>query len=363
MILHLLHVMLGIGLMLVVVIGMHELGHAALAYWFGVKIARISIGFGRPLCRWKDKRGIEWVWAIWPIGGYVKLLNTRIDPQAAMGNLGQCFDKKSVFVRCCILLAGAASNFFVAGILFTGVFMLGFPIVPSVIQEITPNSTAALAGLRARDTIIQMDGHAVTSWQEVNRLLIRDVGKPRVSLIVQRERHKRSHQLWIGLTKTSFNPKAQSLLTALGIQPQHSPHSSSFHAAENIWFAMRDGVSQVVTWIYLYGITLGHIVSGDLPLNLLIGPLGLLWVTAHSLSQSLVIVLSLFGLLSVAVGVVNLLPIPGLDGGSIVYCIIEKWRGKPLSLAIEILLYQLAQIWLGLFMLKLIMNDILFMLQ
>lgn len=359
MVLHLLHVMLGIVLMLVVVIGMHELGHAALAYWFGVKIARISIGFGKPLCRWKDKRGIEWVWAVWPIGGYVKLLSTRIDPQAAIGNLDQCFDKKPVFVRCCILLAGAASNFIVAGLLFTGVFMLGYPIAPSVIQDITPNSTAALAGLRAGDTIIQMDGHAVTSWQEVNMLLIRNVGKPRVSLIVKSSHQKKTRQLWIGMTTTSFNPKAQSLLAALGILPKLSPHGASFHAAENIGCAIRNGVSQVVTWIYLYGITLGHIVSGDLPLNLLIGPLGLLWVTAHSLSQGLVIVLSLFGLLSVAVGVVNLLPIPGLDGGSIVYCIIEKWRGKPLSLAMEILLYQLAQIWLGLLMLKLIMNDIL----
>lgn len=356
---HLFYAALGIVLMLVVVIGMHELGHAVVARWFGVKISHISIGFGKPIWRWQDKRGIDWVWSLWPLGGYVKLLNTRIDRDLTKADWDECFDKKPIFVRCCILVAGVFTNFIVAGILFSAVFMLGYSVVPPIIQQITPNSTAAAAGLQVGDTIIQIDGHKVNSWQELNMWLIRDVGEPQISLIVKRARQHTTQQLSMGMARAAFNPNARSLLSALGIIPNQLGKGAFFHSGENIGYAIRHGFYQVIIWIYLYSVTLWHIVAGSLPLNLLIGPLGLLWVTAYSMSQGVVVILSLFGLLSVAVGVVNLLPFPGLDGCAMVYCALEKLRKKPISLAVEILLFRVTQIWFLVFLVKLIVNDLL----
>ena len=101
--------LLAIVLSLLIVVGLHEAGHAYAARIFNVNVTRISIGFGKPLFRWQGKNGCEWVWSLWPLGGYVRLLNTRIQP-VSKKEITRCFDKKSVGARCLILLAGPAVN-------------------------------------------------------------------------------------------------------------------------------------------------------------------------------------------------------------------------------------------------------------
>ncbi|WP_332248018.1 site-2 protease family protein [Legionella tunisiensis] len=172
-----------IALTLVLVVGIHEAGHAIVAKWFAVRIQRISIGFGKPLLSWRGKSGCEWVWSIWPLGGYVQLLNSRIQP-VPKKDFNDCFDKKPVWVRCIILLAGAGANLLTAWLMLTIMFTLGYQQNAPVIQKIVPESIAAKAGFKAGDQITSIAAKKTPSWQDVGMRLIMVLGKAEVMVDV-----------------------------------------------------------------------------------------------------------------------------------------------------------------------------------
>lgn len=343
--------LLAIVLTMALVVGLHELGHAFAARIFSVKIERISIGFGKPLLSWKSKSGCEWVWATWPLGGYVQLLNTRIKPVADK-ELSYCFDKKPISMRCFILLAGAAANFLTALFALTLMFMLGYPQQIALIKTITPASIAANAGLVSNERIIAVAGQQTKSWQEVGMRLIMNLGKEQVSLVAS-NLSRVLQQRNLNLSQVNLNQ--QSLLTTLGIEPQNK---RELVAGESFFIALKSAFTKTMQLLTFFIVMLKQLITGKIPFSLLLGPLGLLSITVNSFSQGFALFIYFVASLSLAVGLVNLLPIPGLDGGSIVYALLEKIRGKPVSIAWEVLLHRLALIAAMLFLAQLLANDL-----
>jgi regulator of sigma E protease len=343
-------------LTLILVVGLHEAGHALAAWLCGVGIERISIGFGKPLICWKDRRGIEWVWAIWPLGGYVRLLNTRIHP-VDPSDYSRCFDKKSASIRCFILISGVLTNVLVAWFALTLFFMLGFQQREPVVLAPAPQSLVAKAGLKAQDRIVAVDGQATPSWQEVGRSLITHFGQKEVTLSVIGSDHQ-TRNLSLDLSGHVVT-RGRALFSWLGIEPDRSVETIQVINGVSLGVAIQQATQQWVSLLVFLLIVVKKVVTGVIPFALLLGPIGFISLSIHSLTQGLSVFLFYIANLSLAVGLVNVLPIPGLDGASIVYTLIEKIRGKPMSVAFEVLLYQLAMILFYVLLVQLALNDLL----
>jgi regulator of sigma E protease len=346
---------LAIILTLILVVGIHEAGHAIAAYFFNVKIEKIVIGFGKPLFQWHSKYGWDWVWAMWPLGGYVQLQNSRISPVGSSQE-SQSFDKKKIRVRLIILLAGAFANLVAAWLAFVLAFYIGINFKLPQIAAVQPKSAAALAGVGPGDQFIAIEGKPSPSWRDVAMNLLIFWGNKQVKISMETPRHQLK-EYTLDLSQIKFTPKEFSLLTNLGITPNKQAPSSLQQAASFL-----EAVSQAnhMIWelIYFFIIILKHIVTGLIPFSVLLGPIGLFSASIASFTQGLVIFLYFIASFSLAVVVVNLVPIPGLDGGSIFFLLIEKIRGKPISVAMEVLLYRLIFILFALILVQLLMNDL-----
>lgn len=348
--------LVAIVLTLVLVVGIHEVGHALAAKLFSVKIQQISIGFGKPLFKWKGKSGCEWIWAIWPLGGYVQLLNSRIQPVAEK-DFASCFDKQSVWVRCIILVSGALANLLIAWLALTFMFILGYQQNPPIIQTVIPQSIAAEAGLRAGDRFVEIAGQKTNSWQEVGMRLIMILGQNHVATLVV-DVEGNLHQTSLNLSQWRYKKQRISLLNQLGIESAslnlHKQQVKGLPFLQAIYRAIDKSLQLLSFFIVM----LKQLITGIIPFSMLLGPVGLLTASVGSFSQGLAVFLYFIASLSLAVGLVNLFPIPGLDGGSIVYVMIEKIRGKPVSVAMEVLLHRLAVIVFCLLLVQLLMNDL-----
>ncbi|STX29470.1 membrane associated zinc metalloprotease [Legionella beliardensis] len=348
-------VLLAIILTLVLVVGLHEAGHALAAKLFGVKIQRISIGFGKPIFSWKDRQGQEWVWATWPLGGYVKLLNSRIQ-EVNPKDYSHCFDKRPAWQRIVILLAGGLANFLVALLALTIFYMAGYQRVIPVIKEVMPNSIAAQAGLQPQDRFLSIANWPTNSWQEVGNVLIVNLGKQDVAATVA-DAKQSVKQVRLNLSG-KFNKQAKGLAGFLGITLEKSAQYKEHVAPQSLITAIQHAVNTSWRMLVFLILTLKQVLIGAVSFSLLLGPIGLISVSAGSLNQGFITFLYFIANFSLAVGLVNLFPIPGLDGGSIVLTLLEKIRGRPISVALEILMYRLAFIVFCVFLVQLIVNDL-----
>ena len=343
-------------LSLLLVVGLHEAGHAVMARLFKVKIKKISIGFGRSLFSWQGKSGSEWVWAMWPLGGYVQLLNSRIEP-VPLSQDKFCFDKKSVWARGVILLAGAFANISIAWIALVLMYTLGYQQTSPVIETVVTPSVVASAGLAAGDRMVSIDGETVASWRAVGMRLIMTMGKSKVDVGVENETGVARH-LTLDLSQWRYNRKNMSLLSAIGINPDLSPTNTHDVTPLPLLTACYHSILQLIDLVGFFCIMLKQLFTGVIPFAALLGPLGLFSTMIDSFHQGLAMFLYFIANLSLAVAFINLFPIPGLDGGSIVYALVEKIRGKPVSVGMEVLLHRLVFIAFCLILVQLLLNDV-----
>jgi regulator of sigma E protease len=343
-------------LSLLLVVGIHEAGHAFAAYLFKIKIKKISIGFGKPLFSWQGRRGCQWVWARWPLGGYVQLLNSRIEP-VSLAESTYSFDKKPVWARCIVLLAGAFANMLTAWLALVFMFMLGYQQTVPVIEKITPSSIAFTAGLLEGERISSIAGQPVASWREVGMQLIMALGHDGVDVVVENVSGV-THQVQLNLAKWHYGPGKNSLLLSIGISPDASEKNIQQVMGLSWWSACQHAFLHIAGIFYFFLVMLKQLLMGVIPFSLLLGPLGLFSVMVSSFLQGLTVFLYFIASLSLSVALVNLLPVPGLDGGLIVYAIIEKIRGKPVSVGFEILLHRLVFIAFCLILVQLLLNDV-----
>lgn len=310
-----------------ILVFVHEMGHYLAARWRGVHVEAFSIGFGQSLARWTDRRGTVWKIAWIPLGGYVKLhgqerpQDATAEERAAWQN-GRTFHEKSVWSRMIVIAAGPVANFVLAAVLFIGLFMVvGKPIAEPVIGKILPNTAAASANLKPGDIIQSVGGVPVKTFFDIQHQVAPNPGKQVPITIL------RGHELIMLRLTIGSAPNAQGgTHGVLGIM-EGAPHYQRLGPIE----AVGQGLGE--TWTVgrqtLAG--LWQIVAHRTGLNELGGPLRIASLSGQVAALGIASLVSFIAILSVNLGLINLFPIPVLDGGHLLFYVAEVIRGRPIS--------------------------------
>jgi regulator of sigma E protease len=327
-------------IVLTIVVFFHELGHFLVARFFGVKIEAFSIGFGPELIGWEDRHETRWRISAIPLGGYVKFFGdetiaskpdaSKKLEQYSKATRKQMFQFKPVGQRALIVLAGPLANFVLAVFIFSSLFMtVGKAIIEPRIGEIVAGSPAQSAGFQAHDLILSIDGQAIRSFSEVQRLVAMSGGSP-MKIKVQRgpnllelnvaprldtvnEKIGGAQKVWlIGLRSESAGGHVR--------YERYDPLTSLVMAVKETWFFMDR------TLAFFHDLFTGHAHLRDLG-----GPIRIAQVSGDAAEAGPLALITLTALLSVSIGVLNLFPIPMLDGGHLMFYAIEAVRKRPLS--------------------------------
>ena len=334
----------------------HELGHALAAKWLGVKIQRISFGLGRPILTYQSKNNIEYAWSLWPIGGYVKLLNTRIH-DVPKPQHQYCFDKQPCWKKVIILLAGALMNFLLAILAFQIHFMLGYQELKPVVSTVSENSVAYSAGIRGGDTVLSVAGYQTHSWQDVGIQFIQRLNQKKVTVVVA-NKSGQEKTINLNLLKWQFQSNDSTLFNGLGIQPDIEQFNIETIKGLHFFSALKAALIHFLQLsVFLFSF-LKLLLTGYVPFAILLGPVGAISELIISFYHGLSAFCFFIGYFSMAVGWLNLIPFPSLDGCAIVYAVVEKIRKKPISIALEVLLQRLSIIILVVFFIQLLLNDL-----
>ncbi|CAK9884017.1 MAG: Regulator of sigma-E protease RseP [Candidatus Erwinia impunctatus] len=429
-----------------ILITVHEFGHFWIARRCGVKVERFSIGFGKALWRRRDKQGTEFVIALIPLGGYVRMLDEHVSevPKALRQH---AFNNKTVWQRASIVAAGPIANFLFAIVAYWMVFLIGVPGVKSVICQVTPGSPAAEAQILPGMELKAIDGIETPDWESARMQLIAKIGDQRTTLTLKAPDNTVAFDTEVNLDNWHFEPDRQDPVVALGIHPvgarivtvlaRVQPGSAAEQAGlqandrivkadnrplddwrdfvtlvrENPGKALsmdidRAGTSLTLTMtpslkpgsktegfagveprieplpeqyqtVRQYGLfsafeeasvktwqlmkltvnMLGKLIVGEVKLNNLSGPIAIAQGAGTSAEYGLIYYLMFLALISVNLGIINLLPLPVLDGGHLLFLLIEKIKGAPVSERVQDFSYRIGSIVLVLLMGLALFND------
>ncbi|URQ61578.1 sigma E protease regulator RseP [Pantoea alhagi] len=426
-----------------VLITVHEFGHFWVARRCGIRVERFSVGFGKALWRRRDRLGTEYVIALIPLGGYVKMLDERVEsvpPELRH----QSFNNKTVLQRAAVIAAGPAANFLFAIFAYWLVFIHGVPGVRPVTGEILSGSVAAEAQISPGMELKAVDGIETPDWDAVRMALIGKIGDTDVTLTLSPFGSSQRVEKQVDLRNWHFEPDKQDPVVALGIAPRgpeietvlaevqaNSPASAAgLQAGDRIvkvdgrsladWRQFvnlvrespdkaialdverqgevvsltltpaakgSEGFAGVVprvlplpeeyktvrqygpfaaigeagekTW-QLMKLTvgmLGKLITGDVKLNNLSGPISIAQGAGMSAEYGIIYYLMFLALISVNLGIINLFPLPVLDGGHLLFLAIEKIKGKPVSERVQDFSYRIGSILLVLLMGLALFND------
>lgn len=336
-----LHYVLSFALVISVIVFIHEFGHFIVARWCGVKVEVFSIGFGRELAGFTDRRGTRWKLALWPIGGYVKMFG---DAGAASTPDGKnikrmtaaqkkvSFHHKPLWKKGLIVAAGPISNFLLAIIVFTYfIFTTGLASTKPVVGQIMPHTPAAAAGLKSGDVVLKVDARVMKNFNDIPDAIMTNLGTP-VTLTIERKGKQFEKTLtptWYEDKDALGNPVKRPLL---GIRSQQITYEDVglFPA---LWIATEKTYDMCASSLKV----LGQMITGKRSTEELKGPLGIAKLSGEvtqqgdTLGETARMILWFIALLSVNLGLVNLLPIPMLDGGHLAFYAIEGVRGRPMA--------------------------------
>ena len=319
---------------LTVLVFVHEMGHYLVARWCGVAVQTFSIGFGREICHWRDSRGTRWRIGWLPLGGYVTFFGDadaasvrsarESEPSPERGDL--YFEDKPLGVRTAVVSGGPIANFLLAVALLAGLFtVVGQPFTPPVIHEVIPDTAAAAAGFRAGDRVVEIDGQDIERFEEMQQLVLACPGRPLVVLVARGGRQLELNATPGVRTLTDRFGNAHEV-GFLGIQRsgvdfiRHDPLSA-------VWYAARQTYAfTVMTLRYV-----GQMIVGSRPPDDLRGPIGIVQMSGQAAQVGAASVVQFMAVLSISLGLINLFPIPVLDGGHLLFYAFEALRGKPLG--------------------------------
>ena len=323
-----------------VLVFVHELGHYLAARWNGVRVEVFSIGFGPEIFGWTDRHKTRWKISLFPLGGYVKMLsdlNPASQPdQALIQNMSEEDKKESLFhktvwQRIAVSAAGPLANYLFAILVFGTFYCFFGQRIPSDLPKVgavVPYSPADKMGLQKGDIILEASGEKVHSFQEL-RKLIQKGSEEEVVLKIQRENEER-----ILRSKTISSPDRPKEPFRLGVAPfyeqvQRPFWSAYFYAVKDVWTMSGAILSH-----------LGEMVSGKRSADGLTGPLGIAALLGETARKEVWDLIWLSAVLSVNLGLINLFPVPMLDGGHLLFYFIEAVRRKPVSEKIQEMCYR-----------------------
>jgi regulator of sigma E protease len=325
---------LGFLLVLGPLVLVHELGHYLVGRLFGVRVDAFSIGFGKELTGWTDRRGTRWKLSALPLGGYVQFagdMNAASMPDPKFEHLSAddhagLFQSKSLWQRALIVLAGPLTNLLVAVMIFAAFnFAYGKLVATPEIVEFTQQSAARDAGMRIGDRIVAVDGHAVKSFTEIPEHVLPFPGRT-VTIALEREGKHILIPVKIAeaIEKDKFGNEAR--IGRLGIGAG-KPDIVPVGAGE----AISLGVQQSVGMMRMMATGIGQIFTGERSVKELGGPVKIAKYSGEHLSLGWLSFVSFAALISINLAFINLLPIPALDGGHLAFYAAEAVRRKPLG--------------------------------
>ncbi len=303
----------------------HELGHFLACRWSGVAVEKFSIGFGPEILKWKGK-STEYVISIIPLGGFVKPKGESFS-ELKQGSLQKGdFLAAPKWKRLVILMAGVAMNYLFAFLLLVPVFQIGFPVLKSKIGGFVEGYPAQASGLRVGDEVTAVNGQPVSNWQEMT-LAIFDNEKPSLALSVKRGSE---------IVDVVIEPKQDSAqdvfgdkkqVSRIGVTPSNEYDPVSFPFLTSVQKAF----DATVTTTVLTHKAIWRLVTGRLSVKTLSGPIGIMAMAGAASEMGLVPLLQLTAMISISLAVINLLPIPALDGGHILFLLVGWVRGREVS--------------------------------
>ena len=310
----------------------HELGHYFAGRWFGVKAETFSIGFGREIFGWTDKRGTRWKVGWMPLGGYVKFkgdMNPASQPSPewlAMppAEREETFQAKKLWQRFIIVAAGPFTNFLFAILAFMAIFAtIGYPSSPAVVGSVLSDSPAAEAGLRPGDRIVSVNGTEVRTFADLqSRVALR----PEQRLVMEVARGGEEREIEIvpeaAVVSDRFGNEARVGRIGVG----GAVELSRLPVTQLPGAAIETTVDTVETMI----VALGQVITGQRSMEELGGPLRIAEYSGQQASLGILPFLWFMTVISINLGFINLLPIPLLDGGHLLFYLVEGVRRKPL---------------------------------
>lgn len=329
---------------LTIVVFVHELGHFLVARWCSVKVDAFSIGFGKEIWGFYDSHGTRWRLAWIPLGGYVKFMDDdnaasapsrgavdRMTPEQRAGS----FHAKPVWQRAAVVAAGPLANFLFSIVIFAIMFMaLGVTKMEPRVGDVMAGTPAAAAGFQAGDLILRIDGEPIDDFADLQRIVSSSPGR---SLAIDVERGGVELALTVQpeLREQEDRIAGKIKRPLIGIAGPRGPAAKLTHERVGPLVAVGLGVER--TWEIITG-TLGYIrdvVRGQQPADQLGGPVRIADVAGKVAKQGLLDLVFLTAFLSVSIGLLNLFPVPVLDGGHLVFYAIEAVRGRPLSEGVQ----------------------------
>jgi regulator of sigma E protease len=338
----------------------HEFGHFIWAKFFGVKVLKFSLGFGPKLIS-KQYGETEYLVSAFPLGGYVKMFGENPSEMAeeklSPGELKRSFATRPVWQRFIIVAGGPVFNLIFAMFLFfVIVFVAGLPqpVDTTTIGGVGQDSPAAEAGLQASDTIIAIDGKETRLWEDVSLLIKNSEGRDVVITVGRGD-----ETLEIAVT-----PRMEKLRSIFGEEIGERFMIGIARSEEVIYEdvglvkSLQAGISQTWSWMYLTVMGLVKIIQKVVPASELGGPILIAKIAGERMEAGWVNFLYFMAVLSVNLGILNLLPIPILDGGHLVFFSVEAVLRKPLNLRTMEILQQIGLVLLGSLMIFVFYNDL-----
>ena len=326
--------------LILVVVFIHEYGHYYFAKKYGVGVTDFSIGFGKELFGWNDKSGTRWKICWIPLGGYVKFFGDRnVFSQADQEKIVNKYsleDQKKLFVlkplyqRTIIVAAGPFANFLLAVAIFLSIYMfVGKDFTPAMINEVQNESPAQVAGLKKNDVILEIDGNKVKSILDVSKLIIMSTSEF-IDFKVSRFENELILKVKPNVVEAEDNMgnKVKKRMVGIKLSPFNNeinhvklgPAKALYYSLSEVYFVSISSLKY-----------LGSIITGSGDSSQLGGPIRIAKITGQVAEFGFIPFLSMMAYISISLGLINLFPIPLLDGGHLMFYGFEKILGRPLS--------------------------------
>ena len=327
-------------ILILIVVFIHEYGHYWFAKRYGVGVTDFSIGFGKELIGWKDKSGTRWKICVIPLGGYVKFFGDRnvysqSDHQEILDKYSKeeqdkLFTLKPLYQRALIVFGGPLANFLLAIVIFFSIYtFVGKDFTPAVINEVQKESPAMAGGLNDGDIILEIDGNKVKSIMEVSKFITMSTGDF-IDFKVKRSYEELILKIRPNIVEgddglgNKINKRMVGIkLGAYNNEINHvklGPAQALYHAANEVYFVSVSSLKYI-----------GGMIAGKADTSQLGGPIRIAKISGQVATFGVLAFISMMAYISISLGLINLFPIPMLDGGHLMFYAFEKILGRPLT--------------------------------
>jgi len=326
--------------LIVIVVFIHEYGHYYFAKRFGVGVTDFSIGFGKEMFGWNDKSGTRWKVCVIPLGGYVRFFgdrnvysqadNDKIIKEYSKEDQDKLFVLKPLYQRALIVFGGPLANFLLAILIFFSVYTFaGKDFTPAVINEVQKDSPAMVAGLKDKDIVVSIDGNEVKSIMEVSKYIMMSTDEF-INFTVNRYDQDLTFRVKPNIVEGEDNLGNKINKRMVGIklgaynnEVNHvklGPAKALFYAVNEVYYVSTSSLKYI-----------GSMIAGNGDTSQLGGPIRIAKISGQVAEFGILPFISLMAYISISLGLINLFPIPMLDGGHLMFYGIEKVLGRPLS--------------------------------